>query len=440
MRIVMAIAVTALCACGRDQPATSPIAATVEKAAAALPGLQVFVEHRGKVILDRGFGLADLENETRVDVDTVFCIGSISKQFGAAAIMQLVEAGKLKLDDTLATYDPTFPRAERITIRDLLRHTSGIEDFEYTGPWPATQAVERTDAEVVALFKDRPALFEPNTGWSYSTSNYVVLGQIIEKVSGQPLREYMRTRVFERAGLRVTRFCDPYELIANRADGYDMVKGTFVPAKMQIFTQFSVGGGICSTARELIKWQKALESGVVVSAESYKQMSTPTPLADGTPIGYGFGLFDGEFAGHRLMSHEGGVSGFSSTLYHFIDDDLRISMITNARAGTPTSSVAIELLKIPAPVAVPIAVTELAKYARKFPVEKPYVLETVVDNQVLAMAFLDNGKEGFRLPLVHVGGHTFEDAKRHVRVRYDMAARVVVLTMSGMNRWYKLDP
>lgn len=433
----LAIAIAAICACGRDQPATSSV---VEKAAATLPGLQVVVEYRGKVLIDRGFGLSDLENQTPVHTDTVFCIGSISKQFGAAAIMQLVEAGKLRLDDKLATYNPTFPRAERITIRDLLRHTSGIEDFEYTGPWPATQAVERTDDEVVALFKDRPALFEPNTSWSYSTSNYVLLGQIIEKVSGRPLREYMRTQVFDRAGLRATRFCDPYELIANRADGYDEVNGKFVPAKMQIYTQFSVGGGICSTARELIKWQKALESGVVVSADSYKQMSTPTPLADGTPIGYGFGLFIGDFAGHRLVSHEGGVSGFAATLYHFVDDDLRISMLTNARAGTPTTEVAVELLKIPAPVAVPIAATELAKYARQFPVEKPYMLETVVDKGTLAATFLDNGKEVGRRPLIHIGGHTFENASHSIRIRYDLAGGVVVLTMSGMTRWYKLTP
>lgn len=401
------LVVIVVAACGRDKD--SALASTIAAAAAQLPGLQITVEHRGQVVLDAQYGFADVENRAPVTADTVFCIGSISKQFGATAILQLAEAGKLSLDDTLAKYVPGFPRGERITIRHLLRHVSGIEDFEYTGPWPPVMAVERTQDELIAMFRDRPPLFEPDTRWSYSTSNYVLLGEIVAKVSGQSLRDYMRDHVYARAGLEHTRFCDTYELIPNRAHGYDSNTDGFVPTAMQVLEQYSVGGGICSTTHDLLRWQKALEHGEVVSPASYQMMVTPLPLADGTPTGYGFGLFPSSIAGHRLVSHEGNVSGFTSGLYHFIDDDLRIAAITNHRSlGPPWFEAAQTELAIAPAVAVPSA--NLQRYA----VETRVLSSTIrfaVDGDHL-VANVTPGPSV--LALVHTGNHVFELPNRSI--------------------------
>jgi D-alanyl-D-alanine carboxypeptidase len=421
----------ALVACGRDRD--SSLAELIAPAAEQLPGLQIVVEHRGEIVLDRSFGFSDLENEVPVGSDTIFAIGSISKQFGAAAIMQLVEAGRLSLDDKLETFFPGFPRGARITIRDLLRHTSGIEDFEYTGPWPATMAVERTDEQVVALFRDRRPLFEPNRGWSYSTSNYLLLGMIVTKITKQPFREYLRDHVLARAGLEHTRYCDAYELIGHRAHGYDGTPGAWVPAKMAILTQFGIGGGLCSTARDLLAWQKALESGRVVSAASYQAMITPLPLADGTPTGYGFGLFPSTLGGHRVISHSGGVSGFSADLIHVTGDDLRIAALVNARTLNPSWTIVTKLLEVEPAVAQPIVVAELARYAKTM-TSAPGDFRTVVDGDHLALTYVLEGKEDLRLPLVHVGHHTFETADRVGRVRFTVRGDRVVeveLTLAG---------
>jgi len=383
------------------------------------PGTQVAVDYRGQRIFEGSYGRADLEADVPVTQDTVFGIGSISKQFGAAAIMQLVEAGKLSVDDPLAKWFPSFPRAERIRIRDLLRHTSGIEDMEYTGPWPTTMAVSRTDDEVVALFADRPALFEPNHGWSYSTSNYILLGMIVSKVSGVPLADYLRDHVFAPAGLRQTRPCDPYELIPHRARPYEPTKtGGFAPARMAVLTEYGIGGELCSTSRDLLAWQKALVSGRVVSPASYKEMTTPQPLADGTPILYGYGLCVGELGGHRVIGHSGGVPGYSAELLAFVDDDLVAAGASNG-GQVVTYAAARQVLGIANAVAVPITTADLAKYSVTGYLA-PGNLRFEIDGDHLVMHGIFKDEHGWdeKAPLVHVGHDTFESESRSLNVHF----------------------
>jgi D-alanyl-D-alanine carboxypeptidase len=417
-----------LVACGRDHD--SSLATKIAAYAEHLPGLQITVERGGEVILDASYGFADIENQVPVRADSVFGIGSISKQFGAAAVLQLVEQGKLSLDDTVAKFYPKYPRGERITIRDLLRHTSGIADFEYAGPWPPVMSVVRTEDELIAMFADRPPRFEPNHGWSYSTSNYVLLGEIVAKVSGQPLAAYMHANVWSRAGLEQTRFCDTYELIPHRTHGYDSDKdGHFVPTALQIVEQFSVGGGICSTTHDMLRWQKALESGRIVSAASYQQMITPLPLADGTPTGYGFGLYPGVIAGHRFVGHEGNVSGFTSALMHFADDDLRIATVTNHRSMGPPWDLAMrEVLHVD--LAKPVPVASLERYQHD--VTSPWgKWRFYAKGGHLALDFVDEeGKVQPGMALVHVGDDTFESEGRSFRVHF--GADVAEVSMRGL--------
>lgn len=415
----IALALTTV-ACHRDHAPVDQLAAKTAKLAASAPGMQVIIERDGNIVVDGNYGFADLENRVPVTRDSVFCIGSISKQFGAAAAMQLVEAGKLSLDDTLAKYLPDFPRADRITIRNLLQHTTGIVDFEYSGTWPKAMGLERTTDEVIATFRDLPPLFEPGQQWSYSSSNYVLLGKILEKITGEPLAQLMKTRVFDRAGLEHTRFCDSYELIPNRARGYMRAKAGFTPAPWSHLAQFGLAGGICSTAHDLLRWQHALEEGKVVSAASYREMSTPGTLADGQPIHYGLGLSQLRLGNHRRVIHTGGVSGFGAMLEHFPEDKLRIITLANDRSVDVAHELALSILKIPPPRAVPITPAQLAMYAvtLRDPIIGP--LAFVVDGDHLAAQ-----AEGGRLPLVHVGDGVFETANHSGRVRFEVTnARV----------------
>lgn len=336
--------------------------------------------------------------------------------------MQLVEAGKLSVADPISKWFPRFPRGERIKVRDLLRHTSGIADMEYTGPWPTTMAVSRTDDELVAMFADRAPLFEPDHGWSYSTSNYILVGQIVSKVAGVPLADYLRDHVFAPAGLEHTRFCDAYELIPHRARAYEPAKSGvgWVPARMAILTEYGIGGGLCSTARDLIAWQKALASGRVVSLASYREMATPQPLADGTPIGYGYGLCSGTLFGRRVIGHSGGVPGFTAGLFEFVDDDFHAAAAANG-GGAPVFAIAKQTLGLAPSAPVPITATALAKYAVRGMLAPGQVsFEVATDHLELHVVF--DGKNGWqwddKLPLVYVGGDTFEAADGGTSVHF----------------------
>ena len=419
-RLAFALALASTLGCHRDRTPVDELATTTAKLAARAPGMQVLIERDGRVILDRAYGFADLEHRVAVTHDSVFCIGSISKQFGAAAVMQLVEAGTLSLDDPLAKYLPAYPRAERITIRNLLQHTSGIVDFEYSGTWPTSMGLERTTDEIIATFRDLPPLFEPGQQWGYSSSNYVLIGKILEQLTGEPLAKLMKTRVFDRAGLEHTRFCDSYELIPNRTRGYVKAKDGWAPAPWSHVAQFGLAGGICSTAHDLLRWQHALEEGKVVSEASYREMATPGTLADGQPIHYGLGLSQLRLGAHRRIMHTGGVSGFGALLEHFPEDKLRIVTLANDRGADVAHAIATELLHIAPPRSVPIASAQLARYAVSVsdPAIGPFAF--VVDTDRLAIAM-----GGQRLPLVHLGDGVFEDAEHRVRVRFEITGGAV---------------
>lgn len=412
---LVAIAIALVPACHRDRAPVDELGALAARLAAQAPGAQVLVERDGKVILDGNFGYADLENRVPVTADSVFAIGSISKQFGAAAVLQLVEAGKLRLDDPLAKFMPDFPRADRITIRNLLQHTSGIVDFEYSGTWPKTMGVERTTDEVIATFRDLPPLFSPGMQWSYSSSNYVLLGKLLEQLTGEPLAKLMKERVFDRAGLAHTRFCDSYKLIPNRARGYERQPDGWQPAPWSHLAQFGLAGGICSTAHDLLAWQHALEGGKVISAASYREMATPGTLADGMPIHYGLGLSELRLGNHRRVMHTGGVSGFGAMLEHFPEDKLRIVVLANNRDASIERGLVAALLHIPPARAVPIAPDKLAVYA--ITAQEPAVgrvVFRVVGNHLVADA------QGATLPLVHIGDGVFEAADHSIRVRFEI--------------------
>lgn len=337
---LLAVALPVLEAVAQDGRALDRYVDSVAQAAIAehrVAGVSIAVARSGRTVLARGYGFADLENDVPATAETVYRIGSVTKQFTSAAIMRLMEQGRLALDDTLQKFLPGFPaQGNRVTIRHLLNHTSGIRSYTSLGPrWQRVVRLDLVPDSLVALFANEPFDFKPGDAYRYNNSGYFLLGMIIEKLSGKAYGQYLRDEFFTPLGLENTIYCDQAPLIKRRAQGYTpRPGGPFVNAEPLSMTQPYAAGSLCSTVSDLVTWTLALSSGKVVSPASYALMTTPGTLNDGKPIAYGFGLGTGTLRGHRQVSHNGGINGFVSEVHHDPDDSVVTVVLTNTSALT----------------------------------------------------------------------------------------------------------
>jgi CubicO group peptidase (beta-lactamase class C family) len=320
-------------------------AASVARAKPEAPvvGIAVKVVYKGTTLLERGYGFTDLDGKRPMPTDAIFRIGSLTKQFTAAAILQLAEEGKLKLDDPIGKYlqapylkDSSQPIA-RVTLQQLLSHTSGIHNFTSL-PW--NQSHKRTPvshAELVAVFAELPLDFEPGTRFSYSNSNYFLLGLVVEQVSGQDYAEYLRQHVFAPAGLFDTRFCPDAQDYPRATPGYERDSGQLRQVAAFAMANAFAAGGLCSNVADLVRWSEALSSGKVIAPASYTRMRSETLLKDGQRSAYGFGLSLSVLAGHPCINHSGGIEGFVSLLAYYPEDELFITVLANTGSSVPES-------------------------------------------------------------------------------------------------------
>ena len=321
-------------------PSPERLAAKIDAAARdliaskATPSVAVAVSRNGRTIYSKAFGLADLEQHVVATPGTVYLIGSITKQFTAAAVLALVEGGKLSLDAPLSTFFPDWPAASRdVTVRQLLNHTSGIKDYTGVPRWLRLMALPLPHDSMIALFRDEPMDFAPGTDWRYDNSGYYLLGVIIEKASGRTYAEYVARRLFEPAGLKATRYCASRSVVPGRTPGYSAGPDGFTNAAPINVDQAYAAGALCSTPADLLAWTQALEGGRVIRPESYRMMTTPLPLPGGKDQTYGFGLGIGNRSGHRSVSHNGGINGFNAYLASYPDDSLIVAVVVNVESG-----------------------------------------------------------------------------------------------------------
>jgi D-alanyl-D-alanine carboxypeptidase len=318
-------------------------------------GVAVEVSRGGQVVFARGFGRASLDSASPVTPSTEFRVGSVSKQFTAAAIMQLVQAGKLSLNDKLSAYYPNFPRGDEVTIRELLTHTSGIHNYTEFGPNPLAllQLMKdyTTDQWVDHIARQKPLYdFTPGSAWHYTNSGFFLLGAIVEKVSGEPLSQYLHDHIFSPLGMDQTAVDGNSDVGPGRATGYDhawLPGGGFQRA---IYVSMTVPGGagaLRTSADDLIKWANGLFGDKVVDQPTLAQMLTPARLTDGRlaslaryqmdpsePTGdYGFGIRIGRFEGHREIGHEGDIFGFNAALDTYPDDQFTVAVVANTPGG-----------------------------------------------------------------------------------------------------------
>jgi len=333
------------------------------------PGAAVIVVDGGKTIFRKGYGIANLEHGIPVTPETVFAIGSMTKQVTAVATLLLVEDGKLSLGDPIGKYLPAYAtHRDSITVEHLLTHTSGIPDYTREQEFYQHACDEVTLEAVVDSFEDRELLFEPGERWSYSNSGYVLLGAIVEAVSGTTYEEFLRQRIFEVAGMTSTQIGDASRIIEGRATGYQAGDDGWVNARLPSMSQYSSAGAIWSTVDDLARWNAALVEGRIIDREMLERAWSRYELDDGSFTSYGYGWGVGEWQADRVIEHNGGMAGFRSDGVWIPDHGLYVALLTNASGTIPepyfvARKVATEALGQPwEPQAVALGAETLSRY------------------------------------------------------------------------------
>ncbi len=284
----------------------------------------VLVAQDGKILLDKGYGFANLEWEIPNSPATKFRLGSITKQFTAASILLLEERGKLKVEDPVKKYMPDAPAAwDKVTIFHLLTHTSGIPSFTSFPEYQSTEATPSTPEKLVARFREKPLEFEPGEKWNYSNSGYVLLGYLIEKISGQSYSEFVQQNIFTPLGMKDSGYDSHSAVIARRAAGYSRTPNGQVNAGyLDMSIPFSAGA-LYSTTEDLLRWEQGLFGGKVLSAASLTKMTTPFKQD------YAFGLGVSTKNGRKVIEHGGGIEGFNTQLTYYPGGKLVVVVLAN---------------------------------------------------------------------------------------------------------------
>jgi CubicO group peptidase (beta-lactamase class C family) len=311
--------------------------------AADAPGAAAIVVDDGKVVYASGRGLADVAARKAITPDTVFRLGSITKQFTAAVILQLVEEGKVSLADPVSKYLPDYPKpGADATISQLLNHTSGIQSYTGIPGWMASQkpAQAFTTNALVAEFKDMPVQFERGTRYEYNNSGYVLLGAVIEKVTGKPWHDAVIDRIAKPLGLTTIRYAEDERTVPAMAAGYTKNDGKIAPSRPIHMSVPHAAGALIGTVGDLAKWSQALHHGKVVKSDTYKQMIAPTKLVDGKEEPYAFGLANDDLRGRHAVSHGGGIFGFSTFGIYVPSEDVFVAVFANSDdpSASPTAT------------------------------------------------------------------------------------------------------
>ncbi|MEO5818697.1 MAG: serine hydrolase domain-containing protein [Gemmatimonadaceae bacterium] len=344
--MLIAVVATALPAAAQTRSRAAATAAVDSIVARALQGgkaagMSVGVVQGRDTLVLKGYGFADLEFDVPTPDRAVYEIGSVTKQFTASSILLLQERGQLSLDDPITKYLPSYPtQGHVITIRRLLDHTSGIKGYTELPEFGNFMRRHEPRDSLVALFSTKPFDFESGDDMIYNNSAYFLLGLIIEKVSGMPYADFVQKNLFDKAGMSDSRYCSENAIVKRRAHGYDMSATGLVRAAYLDHLWPYAAGSLCSTAGDLVAWNRALHGGKILSPASYREITTPGTLNDGSRLRYAKGLAVHELAGHRVIEHGGGINGFLSSSNYLPDDDAIIVVLVNSAGPVAPDAIA----------------------------------------------------------------------------------------------------
>ena len=401
----------------------------------AEPGLAVIVVRKGQVLHRAAYGMADLELGVALAPDHVLRIGSVTKQFTSAAIMMLAEEGKLAVTDPITTFLPDYPtRGRTITVEHLLSHTSGIQSYTDMPRWRSMFRQDLSLTELVDLFKNEPMQFAPGERWRYNNSGYILLGAIIEKVSGKKYADFVQERIFTPLGMKDTRYDVTEQIIPRRAAGYVKAGGRTVNAPYLSMTQPYAAGSLVSTVDDLAKWDAGLTAGRVVNADSLAKIFTSCKLASGNDSNYGYGWSIGQYEGRAVQEHGGGIHGFRAHVLRIPSDGVYVAVLSNLAAAAPSPE---RLARKAAAIAIGRPLADPAVAAMTADQLDAYVgryrtlsgTHHAVTREGTRMFLLPAGGE--RLEVFPAGGGIFFEKDGFVRLRFEgdaggKAARLIV--------------
>ena len=330
--------------------------------------MSVAVVRGSDTIVMKGYGLADVENDVAATPQTVYRIGSITKQFTSAAVLQLVEQGKVSLDDSIGKHLPNIPAGWRaVPVRQLLNHTSGIPSYTSAGPrWTSRMRLDLPHDSLLGIIANDSMDFASGSQWRYNNTGYYLLGMLIERVTGRSYADVVRDQLAAPLGLRATMYCDTKPIIKRRAQGYQVAPDDkLINADPLSMMQPFSAGALCSTVGDLVAWQRALAAARVVKPASYTSMITAEGVAAGSR--YGYGLFTDTLGGRTRVHHGGGINGFNSVLAYYPGDTLSIAVLANTNgpwADRVAGNVARAALGVPL-VAPPPKLVDLATTAEE---------------------------------------------------------------------------
>jgi len=294
----------------------------------------VLIARDGKVLLNKGYGFASLEWDVAHSPATKFRLGSATKQFTAASILLLEERGKLKVGDPVKTYLPDAPATwDKITLFHLLTHTSGIPNFTSFPEYRSSQAMPSPVDKTVARFRDKPLDFEPGEKMSYSNSGYVLLGHLIEKITGGSYEHFVQENIFTPLGMKDSGYDSNSAVIRQRAAGYAPGPSGPINAAFIHMSVPHAAGALYSTTEDLLRWEQGLFGGKLLSAASLEKMTTPFKE------NYAFGVFVQTRNGRKVISHGGGIEGFNTELAYYPDEKLTVAVLANLNGPSASEMV-----------------------------------------------------------------------------------------------------
>jgi CubicO group peptidase (beta-lactamase class C family) len=294
-----------------------------------IAGASVIVYQNGKMLLDKSYGHANLELSVQMPDDASFEIGSVTKQFTAAAILKLADKGKLSLDDDFTKYLQFDTKGRTISINQLLNHTSGIPSYTELPEFEDIMAQSYARDTLLRIVEQHDFLFEPGEAMIYNNSAYFFLGLIIEKITERTYEEYLREEFFDPLGMKNTYYSSTSKVIPNRAFGYSYTDSGLSQKQYIDYTWPYSAGSLSSTTDDLLVWMRALHEGKVFNEELYNALISPGKLNDGVIIRYAMGLVNYLNFGHREIGHGGGIPGFLSATKYFPEEDLYIICLVN---------------------------------------------------------------------------------------------------------------
>jgi D-alanyl-D-alanine carboxypeptidase len=384
-----------------EQPSTALDAVMREAFPADQPGAAAIVVRNGAILLRAGYGLADMEQGIAMRPEHVFRLGSITKQFTGVAILMLAEEGRLSLDDPLTRFFPDYPTGDRtVTVEQLLGHTSGIRSYTSMREWAATRRQDLSVAELMDMFKDQPFDFEPGDAWSYNNSGYILLGAVIEEVSGVSYADFVRTRIFEPLGMTASTYGDALRIIPNRIPGYSRRGDDWSNAEFLSMTHPYAAGSLLSSVDDLARWDAAITRGQLLSDAGWQRAFSPVHLNDGRSTGYASGWMLGRIGPYETLEHGGGINGFSTHALRVPEAGLFVAVLTNS--DNPLAG--------PTQLALRLADVALGGVMDEPAVDVPedrlreYVGVYRIDDSATRTIFLDDGRPYSQ----RTGGNRFE--------------------------------